>query len=724
VRSASEIDDTQRLQFTLDNVRVTSGGKVLSLPGKMQVNLDRSQLTTEALPVPGERIGFTGYVSQPAALQNFFGYDRLETLRHREIFSTGWPMDLEAITIVDSRSAGFSGKLSHTLGGFRRQVAGALARNMNAREARLMTAMLFNDMRAITEAEKIVFRDSGTFHLFAVSGMHVAILGLALGMFFRMMRCGVRGSYVCVAVVLFLYLWIIGFVPSATRAYLMLVAFTSGNLLRREIETISRLVFSAAVVIAYDPAAPWDAGFLLSVGGVAGIALLVPLMREWCFAHDPHDHGVHPVQRALSKTADVVFATVAASIMLFPLQVWLFGYWNAMSVPANLLQGALSTLTLSAGILTAAAAFIYVPAAQAFGAAASALMAGIYWISVAAADAWWAFFQFRQIPLWLMLLAFAVLLGGYYFLFRDTPEFRLKSRARFAVHGLCSVGLLLGYQLYDTLKPRQLEIWAINVGQGDSTLLRLPGGETMLVDGGRSDPNMGAIVIAPQLRALGVSMLDYVVATHDDEDHTGGLAEVIRRVGARQLLLPVGFEAKSQSSKAMLAAAHSHGAIVQEAGEGFTAASGGCSVTVLNPAGRDRLSDQDNENSLVLRLDYGKFSALLMGDAGLAVESRLVNTWAVAAGESGAAAAKTPVTFLKLGHHGSRTASGEEFIQALRPAFALASCGAKNRFGHPAKAVVERLERAGTRLLRTDQQGAIKVTTDGVNVEIETCDGR
>src|SRR5690606_21566514 len=134
-----------------------------------------------------------------------------------------------------------------------------------------------------------------------------------------------------VAIVLFFYLWVIGFVPSATRAYLMLLAFTASHLLRREVEAITSLVFAAAVVIAYDPAVPWNAGLLLSIGGVAGIAMFVPLMRLWVLGNESVDYRTSFLPRMQHHLMDGGFAVAGATIMLFPMQVWLFGYWNALS---------------------------------------------------------------------------------------------------------------------------------------------------------------------------------------------------------------------------------------------------------------------------------------------------------------------------------------------------------------------------------------------------------
>lgn len=720
VASATNTQDLGRYRVILQGVRVTSGTSVVTLPGKMQVNLEATELNQQHLPATGERIAFVGHIYKPRAQANFFGYDRLEALRHQGIYAAANPLELDGIAIVDPRAGGKWSSMERRLIEFRKRLSSILQNNMGKQEGRLMVAMLFNDMRALNDTEMQVFRESGTLHLFAVSGAHVAILGMALRMIFRAIRFGPRTTWIAICATLFIYLWIIGFVPSATRAYLMLAAFATGHILRREVDGITSLVLAASIVLFFDPAALWDVGFMLSVGGVLGIILFTPLMKLWFWRESRADDGL--ATWMLSKVLDVFFATISVALILFPLQICLFGFWNAMTIGANLFQGVLATLVLSAGVLTAAAGLVWTPLAQAFGQSASLLMAITYKISVLAADSYWAIFYFRQVPALLICLSYGVILGGYFLTFRDTPEFRLKSRARFVTHAFCGLGMLVAFQQYTDLKPRGLEIWALDVGQGDSTLVRLPNGETILIDAGRPEPNMGAMIVAPQLRAMGIDMLDFIIATHDDEDHTGGIAEVIRRIGTRHLLLPAGFDAKSRSSVEMLETARLHGCIVEEVNEGMLANAKGCRVTVLNPPAQYDPSRPDNESSVVLEVQYRQFKAMLMGDAGLASESRIINN--LAAGERQANGAKngaTPVSLLKLGHHGSNTASGQEFIEALRPAYALVSCGAGNNFGHPAARVQARVKAAGAYLLRTDHHGAIRIMTDGEHVDIIRC---
>lgn len=705
IKAVAELADTEGARAVLTDAQVSSGGVAIDIPGLVNLTLESACMAGGRLPAAGEHVIFAGRIYKPPALRNFFGYNRAEALRHEAVYSGAAPLPLKGIVRIRSEAGGAVGAISRVLADFRRQVSENVRRDMWEREGRLMVAMLFNDMRGLTESEKAIFRDSQTFHLFAVSGMHVAILGFALNLLFRALRFGVRASWLGVAVVLFVYLWIIGFVPSATRSYLMLVAFTAAYVLGREVDAVTSLVFAIAAVVVYDPAAPWNVGFKLSVAGVAAIVLFMPLFLLW--VPWPGENRQYGWRWWAAKGMQLLMATIAVSIFLFPLQVYYFGFWNITSPLANLLQAVMAEFVLSAGVLTAIAGLVSENAGAIVGQSASGIMFVIFWISKVAAQVHEGIFYFRQMPVWLLISSYVVLFGGYFLVYRDSPEFRLKSRARFATHTCCGLGMLLIFQFWGAARRPGLELWCMDVGQGDATLVRFPSGQTMLIDGGKSAPDMGRLVVVPQLRGLGITKLDYIIATHDDDDHTGGLAEVIRSVGCSRLLIPAGFMARSESSIEMLTAARERGCIVEEVSSGFTARAGESLIEILNPTKEAPVDENDNEQSVVVQVSLGQFSALLMGDAGLAVEGRLLNERRL-----------NPVTLLKAGHHGSKSATGNGLLEAVRPKSVLISCGAGNQFGHPAKDVMHRLAHAGSTILRTDNDGAVCLKTDGDMVSV------
>ncbi len=249
-----------------------------------------------------------------------------------------------------------------------------------------------------------------------------------------------------------------------------------------------------------------------------------------------------------------------------------------------------------------------------------------------------------------------------------------------------------------------LEVYFFDVGQGDSELIRLPGGENILIDAGTSSTEDELV---GELRSLGAETLDLVVATHPHADHIGGMAAVIDAFDVRQVVMPRVSESDTPTTKTyenLLQSIADKGLTITPAEPGDELlSSGGAVLTVLAPNGKD-YGDLNNY-SVVLRLTYGEDSFLFTGDAEEESEEEMLSLdWPLTA------------TVLKCGHHGSETSTSPAFLDAVSPQYAVISCGVDNDYGHPDAVTLEKLEAAGAEVFRTDRQGTILASTDGSGV--------
>lgn len=249
-----------------------------------------------------------------------------------------------------------------------------------------------------------------------------------------------------------------------------------------------------------------------------------------------------------------------------------------------------------------------------------------------------------------------------------------------------------------------LEVYFFDVGQGDSELIRLPGGENILIDAGTSSTEDELV---GELRSLGAETLDLVVATHPHADHIGGMAAVIDAFDVRQVVMPRVSESDTPTTKTyenLLQSIADKGLTITPAEPGDELlSSGGAVLTVLAPNGED-YGDLNNY-SVVLRLTYGEDSFLFTGDAEEASEEEMLSLdWPLTA------------TVLKCGHHGSETSTSPAFLDAVSPQYAVISCGVDNDYGHPDAVTLEKLEAAGAEVFRTDLQGTILASTEGSGV--------
>ena len=253
-----------------------------------------------------------------------------------------------------------------------------------------------------------------------------------------------------------------------------------------------------------------------------------------------------------------------------------------------------------------------------------------------------------------------------------------------------------------------LTVAFLDVGQGDATLIRSPGGRTMLIDGGNSSQDADQVII-PALQRWGSQRLDIMVATHPDQDHIGGLERVIEVVPVGQMVL-TGQVHTTKTYEQLLTAIRDKklAAVRARAGTGLdldpllTAA-------VLGPTDEQVSSDDTNNASIVIRLSYRAVNFLFIGDAEEAEESTILRS-----------GADVHAQILKLGHHGSRTSTNQEWLQAVSPEVGMISVGADNRYGHPQRETLDLLTRDRIKVYRTDQQGTITVVSDGSGYQVTT----
>jgi DNA internalization-related competence protein ComEC/Rec2 len=256
-----------------------------------------------------------------------------------------------------------------------------------------------------------------------------------------------------------------------------------------------------------------------------------------------------------------------------------------------------------------------------------------------------------------------------------------------------------------------LEVAFLDVGQGDSIVVRSPAGHVVVIDTGRAmeEDDMGRRTVVPYLRSKGISKVDLLVLTHPDDDHIGGASTLLRRLSVSRLATSMpatkapGLDPVRQLAK-------------ERGTEQVTLSKGmqidlkdGVQFDVLSPpaTGVATTEHVDNNNSVVLRVHFGRTSFLLTGDAEAGAEQEML-----------AAKNDVHVDVLKLGHHGSKTSTTEPLLEATHPTVAVVSAGKDNRYGHPHPDVVKRLEARGIRIVRTDRQGTLTFTSDGNTIRM------
>jgi len=533
---------------------------------------------------------------------------------------------------------------------------------------------------------------SGLVHILSISGFHVGViagwcvlLGRLAGL--PLVQAGLLGALVATAYVLFL-----GWPPPAARAALLAAVAALSHWRQRRPLGIPLLALTCVLVLLLDPEAARDAGAWLSAASLAGVLLVT--------AWSDRAIGTGWGWRMLA-------ASVGAMLAAAPITAALFGTVSLAGVLLNFVAVPVAALAVPGLLLTLLAAAVAPVAAPPIAAASGALLAVLDRI------AWWggewpwaAVFQavgpISALP-WLAGWVVAVWSG-----WGGTTRWEAGRRL-----GLAAALVVWGAVFVRVARPvpdsaHGLTLHFLDVGQGDAAALRTPAGRWVLIDAGPADgrSDAGLRVVAPFLsrqRAAGVAV---ALLSHAHADHIGGLQAVLDREPVGQVLEPGRLTGEREYLE-LLTRLESDAIAWRAVRDGSRFELDGVRFTVLHPSPAWEGWEEDlNEDSAVLVVEYAGFRALFAGDAGFPVESRL-------GGRVG------HVDLLKVGHHGSRWATGEAWLAELRPRAAVISSGRNNRYGHPHAETLERLTRAGAGIWRTDERGTITVRVDSSRVTVE-----
>lgn len=539
-------------------------------------------------------------------------------------------------------------------------------------EAALLLALLTGDQDELEEPFATQLSRSGLRHIAAVSGLHVGVLMGAV----LLLPVDRRLRQILAAGALVLFCLVTGAHPPVVRATVMGLALLLAPFFGRDADSIASLRTALLLLVLQNPFSLESVSLQLSFAAVLGILRFAQPLYRRLMGRGGEKKRFTGLRRAVCASLAI---SLSAQVFTTPLTALYFGTISLAAPLANLfclwavelffLGGAVGTLL---GFLLPPVPVLWVPFHGCF--------LFVRWTAELFADAPLGAVTTQVVwyRLWLAAV-YAVLL----LLWRRE---KLRKRAGWFVPVLLAL-FLFCVMLHRTLALSGLGVEAVDVGQGQSILL-LSRQQVAAVDCGGD--NAGNALADAMYDAL-EGELDLLVLTHFDSDHIDGLEQLLRRVDVDRLLIP-DVEDSSGGRKRVETLAGAHGVIVEAIRENRDYTVGEMTLHLYALVGEG----EDNNTGLAVLVEKGDFSVLITGDMDQGAEEELLRREALG-----------PVSVLVAGHHGSRSSSGEAFLERIHPETVIISCGAENRYGHPSEETLERLKRAGCRIRRTDREGSI-----------------
>ena len=760
------------VEFQQQSLAISGGLRVTYNPVGAQhaaphPGTDLQALSAPALPAAlrslhsGDQVSITTEARLPQFFRDEGAFDRRAYLRQQGVDLTATLRAPELLEVVATSPTFARNKLARARRRLREELSTLLPGAPE--EAAVLRAMLLGDRSFLDRSESVNFQKTGVFHVLVVAGLHVGAFAAFLFWLARKFRLSRGCTSLAIVLCIVAYVAVVEQRPPVLRAALMTLLVVLALLFFRRVELLNSVAIAALLLLIASPSLLADSSFQLSflaMFSIAGVA--APWLERTI---EPYARGVHGwrdvtrdvahppkiaqfridlrsvaswleprlpssiapgvtnfAARALSlffRVAEMLALTLILQIGMLPMLARDFHRVTLSGPFANLIAVPLTGILVPLGFVTLLVGWM-VPKLGLL------LALPLRWLTTVLlhATAWIAHFprwsyRIPAPPFWVIFLFFVAAVLLSISLRSSSSTSSWLKRAAF-LSAVTAAALIAIHPFAPSFHRGWLELNVLDVGQGDSLFLVSPAGHTILVDAAGpftepfgsgqargSDP--GEDAVSPYLWSRGFQRIDVVALTHAHQDHLGGLFAILENFKVDALW--IGREVASSQQKQLEALAIAKGITTVHELRGERLNWDGAQLAFLWPqiVPEEVALSAKNDDSLVFRVQYGQRSFLLPGDAEKSSERAIL---------AETAPAEMRADILKIGHHGSKNSTTPEFLDAVHPELAVISAGEENPYGHPSPALLDRLQQAGVLALRTDQNGAIHIATDGRDLQV------
>ncbi|TDP94708.1 competence protein ComEC [Halanaerobium saccharolyticum] len=627
----------------------------------------------------GDLVSLEMDLSKPTSALNPGGFSYLEYLKKKGVYLQGWKP--HKISLIKQNKS-----LMNPIIKFKKTLLDNINQLFSEDKAAFIKAILLGEREYLSYEQQSLLRNAGASHLLAISGLHMGILILSIS-FVLFKICANKKTALCLLSFLtFLYIIMVGAAVSIIRAALLALLFLWSDQFDREGDFLNIISLTLIINLILDPLALFTVSLQLSYILVLALFYLTPLFNKF-----------FPAYFAVSFSAQIASLAITG---------YYFNEYSFIALMTNLWAIPLITVLLPFILILVLLSLLslnfFLPAALLAELGLEILFKGLKLMVLIQGKT----LVIAQPELFTVILYYLFLFSLPYVYQKRYIYLKAKN---FKIWQLIVPGLLILIISSFFLSPvsENLEIDYLAVGQGDGIFIQFPNGENMLIDTGPpgSEGRNVEYSIISYLNYLGIKTIDYLMISHFDADHAGGIPHLLQRKEIKTILIPPYKEPTALHSQ--LAAGSKKESQINFLTAGMAFKISGCQFKVLNPDS-NKLSKNRNENSLVFLLKHQNSNFLFTGDLSEAGEEMIVKNYNL-----------PKIDILKAGHHGSNTSSSKFLLEEIKPKLAVISVG-RNNFGHPSKEVINRFDDLNIKYLRTDQRGMIKVISDGKKIYFDT----
>ncbi len=619
----------------------------------------------------GDSLYIEGEFKQPEEARNYKGYNYKQYLKTKKIIGT---VELEKAKILKSSNGSF-------IHNIQKYIKDTINGTLTDKEGNLLLAILLGDKDKLSEDIQESFKTSNLSHMLAVSGAHVSYIILGLTYVLQNSIIGKKNEKIVCIIFLLFFMAITNFTPSVTRACIMAVLTLFSGIIYRKSDVYTNISVAALITLIFNPYNLLDLGFQLSYGGTIGIIIFIKRIQE-----------KKSNSKVINYIKQMALVSIYANIIIIPIMMYHFNTVSFTFIISNIMASPILGIIVITGFLFIIASITVKPLTRLIAIFIKPILSILIKISQICSK-----LPFSNI---LVVTPYMFNVISYYAIILYCIKSKKNNKCKIIIC-LLIVLILINFIIY--IFPQKLRIFFIDVGQGDSTLIITPDKKTVLIDGGGSDSfDVGEKVLLPYLLDRRILKIDYVLISHFDTDHCGGILTIMEKVKVKNIIISEQAEHSENYERFKKLMIHKKIRLI-EVKKGDKIKIGRYSeFKILFPTSRLLSENPLNNNSIVAQFNYNNFKMLFTGDIEKLAEQQILK----------AEKAEIRADILKVAHHGSKTSSIPEFIKAVKPKIALIGVGKNNTFGHPNQQTIKNLENIKCRIYRTDLQGEIIIKID------------